>query len=377
MHPVLRQMRPQNDFADAGVYQEEGEGIARLEPHPDKHPRVQLKKDYSEAYVPKSNMFRDDEGTEPEQMRDLKFKAGKSIEIDKHRVLSDEDFNVDEKTGISPARAHIEAANLVTAYQQTVKEEVNFQKTFNNNVRTLISRDEVTIGMMHLWDFVEAYVNNPSSKALTAQLFLIVQHSRDEGIFKESLLNIAEPEGRWLLDLINILQSIIVQERHLQIAEKVAAINYSVITLGKYYARKIFKSPFVPLDKEVKIETFYMRVVVKILSLCDDLGMYRNEKIEKLVSATRRRELGDAELMFNLKRALTTPDDEDGFYEQGRDFRWSKKPRLDEDDYSDDDDEESDVLMPMSQLTQNGAKSRYTGHTSEPTYSGRRLASSN
>lgn len=376
MHPVLRQMRPQTDIADAGVYPEEGEGIARLDPHPDKHPRVQLKKDYSESYIPKSNMFRDDEGEEAEQMRDLKFKAGKNIEIDKHRVLTAEDFNVDEKTGISPARAHLEAANLVTAYQQTVKEEVNFQKTFNNNVRTLISRDEVTIGMMHLWDFAEAYVNNPSSKALTAQLFLIVQHSRDEGIFKESLLNIAEPEGRWLLDLLNILQSIIVQERNLQIAEKVAAINYSVITLGKYYARKIFKSPFVPLDKEVKIETFYMRIVVKILALCDDLGMYRNERIEKLVSATRRRELGDAELMFNLKRALTTPDDEDGYYDEGRDFKWFKKPRLD-DDYSDDDDEDADVLMPMSQLTQNGAKSRYTGLTSESTYSGRRLASSN
>ena len=86
-------------------------------------------------------------------MRDLRFKAGKTLELDKNKVIKDTDFHVDETTGISPARAHIEAANLVTAYQQTVKEEVNFQKTFNNNVRTLISRDEVTIGLMHLRGF--------------------------------------------------------------------------------------------------------------------------------------------------------------------------------------------------------------------------------
>ena len=87
-----------------------------------------------------------------------------------------------------------------------------------------------------------------------------------------------------------------------------------------------------------------------------------------------RRELSDAELMFNLKRALTTPEDDDD-YDEGRDFKWSKRPRIEE--YSDDDDEDVDVLMSMSQPTQNGSKSRYTGQSSESTYSGRRLASSN
>ncbi|PQB09890.1 hypothetical protein C5O26_19135, partial [Bacillus velezensis] len=62
---------------------------------------------------------------------------------------------------------------------------------------------------MHLWDFVSALEQNPNSKPLMAQLFLIVQHSRDNEAFRDALLNIVEPEGRWLLDLINILQSIV------------------------------------------------------------------------------------------------------------------------------------------------------------------------
>lgn len=329
MHPVLRQLKPlphskaspavtwADEDAAAHPVIQEGEGVARLNVEsPEQHPRVQLKKDAGEAYVPHTNVFRDREGEEDAQMRHMRFKAGEQMRVPTKRILKDTDFEIDEHTGVSPAKAHMAAADLLTAYQQTVREEVNFQKTFNNNVRTLISREEVAVGLMHLWDFVEAYVGNPSSKALTAQLFLIVQHCRDEGILKESLLNIAEPESRWLLDLINLLQTIVVQERSMAITEKVAAINYSVITLSKHYARKVFRTPFVPIDKEAKITTFYMRVVVKILVLSDDLGMYRNERMERVVSAARRREYTDKELMFSLRKALAGDDDEGGSQEE-------------------------------------------------------------
>ncbi|YP_094034.1 52K [Bovine mastadenovirus A] len=322
MHPVLRQLKPlphskaspvvtwaDDDPAPTPPIQE-GEGVARLNVEsPEQHPRVQLKKDAGEAFVPPANVFRDREGEEEAQMRHMRFKAGEQMHVPKKRVLSDTDFEVDEVSGVSPAKAHMAAADLLTAYQQTVREEVNFQKTFNNNVRTLVAREEVAVGLMHLWDFVEAYVVNPSSKALTAQLFLIVQHCRDEGILKESLLNIAEPESRWLLDLINLLQTIVVQERGMSITEKVAAINYSVITLSKHYARKVYRTPFVPIDKEAKITTFYMRIVVKLLVLSDDLGMYRNERMERVVSAARRREFTDKELMFSLRKALAGEDE--------------------------------------------------------------------
>lgn len=323
MHPVLRQLKPlppskpapssswAEDEAELPPIQE-GEGVARLNVDgPEQHPRVQIKKDAGEAFVPPSNVFRDREGQEAEQMRHVRFKSGEQLHLNRKRVLEDADFEIDEATGVSPAKAHMAAANLKTAYEQTVKEEINFQKTFNNNVRTLVSREEVAIGLMHLWDFVEAFVGNPSSKALTAQLFLIVQHCRDEGVLKESLLNIAEPQSRWLLDLINLLQTIVVQERAMSLTEKVAAINYSVITLSKYYARKVFKSIFVPIDKETKITTFYMRIVVKLLVLCDDLGMYRNERMERVVSASRRREFSDKELMFSLSRALAGQEEEE------------------------------------------------------------------
>ncbi|YP_068062.1 52K [Tree shrew adenovirus 1] len=351
MHPVLRQLKPSLVGAapelapTAALIEEEGEGIARVGARPETHPRVQLKKDASEAYVPPQNTFRDRSGEEAEEMRDLRYRAGSHMHLNRKRRLEDSDFELDPQTGISPAKAHMKAADLLTAYEQTAKAESSFQTTFNNTVRTLISRDEVTVGLMHLWDFVEAYVANPGSKALTAQLFLIVQHSRDEGMFKESLLSISEPEGRWLLDLINILQTIIVQERGLSVAEKVAAINYSVITLGKHYARKIFKSPFVPIDKEVKIDTFYMRIVIKLLTLCDDLGVYRNERIQRAVSASRRRELSDTELMFNLRRALTSSDQDAGEFDAGSDLQWVPQRRglmepIVEDDESESDGEE-------------------------------------
>lgn len=245
-------------------------------------------------------------------------------------MLRAEDFEPDKRSGVSPARAHVSAADLVTAYEQTVNEERNFQKTFNNHVRTLVAREEVAIGLMHLWDFMEAYVQNPASKPLTAQLFLIVQHSRDNETFREAMLNIAEPEGRWLLDLVNILQSIVVQERSLSLADKVAAINYSMLSLGKFYARKIYKTPYVPIDKEVKIDSFYMRMALKVLTLSDDLGVYRNDRIHKAVSASRRRELSDRELMHSLRRALTGAGGDanaESYFDMGADLQWQPSAR--------------------------------------------------
>lgn len=308
MHPVLRQMKPLP--ASASKLEAESEGLARLQggAAPELHPRVQMKQEAAEAYIPASNVFRDNEGEEAEGLRHLKYESGRLLRNDhtSKRVLGERDFEKDPQNGISAAEAHLKSADLVTAYEHTVKAEVNFQTTFNNNVRTLIAREEVVIGLMHLWDFVEAFLENPVSKALTAQLFLIVQHCRDEGVLRESLLNIAEPESRWLVDLLNLLQTIVVQERGLAVGEKVAAINYSVITLSKHYARKIFNSVFVPIDKEAKINTFYMRTVVKLLVLSDDLGMYRNERIERAVSGARQRELNDRELMHRLRQALAS-----------------------------------------------------------------------
>lgn len=306
MHPVLRQMRPAPTQPSPLEYQDEGEGIARLHPDLDKHPRVALKKDASEAYVPRQNLARDDEGAYGEGERDMRLKAGREIRLPEDRHVTDMDFEIpDTGAPVRPAHAHLEAASLVTAYEQTVKEERNFQRSFNNHVRTMLTREEVPIGLMHLWDFMESFISNPSSKSLTAQLFLIVQHARDDGVFKEGLLNIAEPEGRWVVDLVNVLQAIVVQEHRLPLAEKVAAINYAAMSLGRFYARKIYDSVYVPLDKEVKITTFYMRMILKTLSLSNDIGIYRNEKMQRVAAASRSRELSDVELMRHLRRALT------------------------------------------------------------------------
>lgn len=322
MHPVLRQMKPLPAPAER-LEAAESQGLARLQggAAPEAHPRVQMKQEAAEAYIPASNIFRDHEGEEAEGMRHVRFEAGRALRPSHggKRVLEEQDFEKDPRTGVSPAQAHLKSADLVTAYEQTVKEEVNFQTSFNNNVRTLIAREEVVIGLMHLWDFVQSFLENPLSKALTAQLFLIVQHCRDEGVLRESLLNIAQPESRWLIDLLNLLQTIVVQERGLALGEKVAAINYSIITLSKHYARKIFNSVFVPIDKEAKINTFYMRTVIKVLVLSDDLGMYRNERIERAVSGARQREYNDRELMYKLKEAFSSDGGPEGFLDDDED----------------------------------------------------------
>lgn len=384
MHPVLRQLKGARPTADSQGHSSapvtetaEGDGVARLPCSVDHHPRAQLKKDSSEALVPRQNVFRDFEGQEQEEIRDLKYRSGRMLDVDKHKYLTDEDFELDRSVGISRGRMQMAAADLVSSYQQTAREEANFQSTFNNTVRTLIARDEVVVGLMHLWDFTEAYVTNPNSRSLTAQLLLIGQHIRQDGIFRETMLNISEPESKWLLDLINILHSIIVQERGLQISEKVAAINYSVITLGKFYARKIFNSPFVPLDKEVKIDTFYMRMVVKVLVLCDDLGIYRNEKIQKVVSSSRRRELTDAELMYSLRRALATSGNDEIAEDRNTsgEFEWYPRGRL----CSIPEEMEEDLNPPSSQYysTQNVAVPNQPCSASQPaeqTGCGRRVA---
>ncbi|BBE29336.1 encapsidation protein 52K [Bat mastadenovirus A] len=392
MHPVLRQMKPL--AASGGRADAESEGLARIQggAAPEQHPRVRLKQEAAEAYIPPSNVFRDNEGEEAEGARHLKFEAGRLLKPGhgSGRVLGEKDFEKDPRHGVSPAEAHLRSADLVTAYEQTVKEEVNFQTSFNNNVRTLISREEVVVGLMHLWDFVQAYLENPLSKALTAQLFLIVQHCRDEGVLRESLLNIAEPESRWLVDLLNLLQTIVVQERGLAVGEKVAAVNYSVITLSKHYARKIFNSVFVPIDKEAKINSFYMRAVIKLLVLSDDLGMYRNERIERAVSGARQREYSDRELMGRLRRALadtgvveeeeTAAGAEDGERFRPREVwgagagcgRSGARFTVPEDELSEDEDEGPDGCLSFQQH-ERGSQPRENGGYAEPAYSRRRL----
>lgn len=292
----------------------ETEGIARLGgDNLSSHPRLLLKKDSSEAFITPQNVFRDNVGGEAHSMRHQRFESGRLLreDHDARRLLQEKDFEVNPDTGLSPARAHMMASDLVTAYEQTVKAESTFQASFNNHVRSLVARQETAIGLMHLFDFVSAYVQNPKSKVLVAQLFLIAQHCRDQGVLRDGLLTIAEPSSRWLVDLISLLQTIVVQERELSVAEKVAAVNYTVLQLSKFYARKIFKTPYVPIDREVKINTFYMRVVLAILALSDDLGVYRNEKLERVVSVSRCREPSDAEFLYCLKQVLDPSSSEE------------------------------------------------------------------
>lgn len=303
---------------------DEGEGLARplpptrgpgeLDRAVARHPRVALKRDTQVSDVAPDNLFREDLSGgvgEREGLRDLQYRAGHEIlesGLDRERVLSGYDFEqpVDGgRAGPSSGHAHVRAADLATAYQQTVRQERSFQQTFNHTLRTLLAREETRVGLMHLWDFAQALRDNPQSRALTAQLFLITQHCRDEGVFREALLGLAEPESRWLFDLLDILQSIVVQEQRLTTEERVAAINYAVLTLGKFYARRVYRTRFVPLDKEVKVDTFYMRMVLKALVLSEELGAYRNARLERQVGGGRdRREMTDAELMQRLRDTL-------------------------------------------------------------------------
>lgn len=302
----------------------EGRGLARdlgdeVAERPERlvesHPGVQLKGASAPSGVPEDNVLRDardyTEGRgERESARDLAFRAGR--ELDRQAggqdlaVVRARDFEEPSGAGsLSVGAAQTRAADLVTAYQQTVKAESSFQQYFNSTLRTLLGREETTVGLMYLWDFVQAMIENPRSRALTAQLFLVAQHSRDDGVFRATLLSLWEPGSRWLVDLVEVLQSIVVQERRLSLEERVAAINYAVLTLGRYYSRRVFKTRFVPLDKELKVVTFYMRMTMKVLVLSEELGAYRNARLERQVGSGRgQRELRDAELLSRLQAAL-------------------------------------------------------------------------
>lgn len=288
----------------------EPEGIVRVNPEPNSvlknHPRLLMKKEAAEAFVPSQNVLRDGTGSKPHSMRHQEFEAGRVLSRahNSQRVLSPTDFEMSEGDGISAAKAHLLASDLVTAYEQTVKAESTFQASFNNHVRTLVSRQETAVGLMHLYDFVCAYMEHPQSKALWAQLLLIAQHCRDHGLIREALLNIADPTNRWLADLIGLLQTIIVQEHELSVSEKVAAINYAIMQLSRFYARKVYRTVYAPIDREVKVNTFYMRVVLAILALADDLGVYRNAKLERVVSVSRQREASDFEFLEELQKAF-------------------------------------------------------------------------
>nr|WRQ19810.1 MAG: 52 kDa protein [unidentified adenovirus] len=303
MHPALRQTKA---LMDTYKDYDEGRGIASNVVDPSDCPQVRYKAMTSDADIHAENILRD--GEERESVRHNKFESGRLLTVDSTKILEPKDFEISEDCCLSTARQHLEAADLKTAYEQTVVQEVNHQKSFNNRVRTLLSREELIVGTMYLWDFVEAYCENPKSKALNTQLLLIAQHCSEDSILQDSLLSISESESKWLLDLINILQAIIVQERRLTLDEKVAAINYSVVTLGKHYAKKIFKTPFVPIDKEVKIDTFYMRLILRILKLCNDLGVYRNLKMERVLNASQSREMSDAELIASLCAVMRNPE---------------------------------------------------------------------
>ena len=299
-----------------GLARDLGDEVAeRSERLVESHPGVQLKGASAPSGVPEDNVLRDardyTEGRgERESARDLAFRAGR--ELDRQAggqdlaVVRARDF--EEPTGagsLSVGAAQTRAADLVTAYQQTVKAESSFQQYFNSTLRTLLGREETTVGLMYLWDFVQAMIENPRSRALTAQLFLVAQHSRDDGVFRATLLSLWEPGSRWLVDLVEVLQSIVVQERRLSLEERVAAINYAVLTLGRYYSRRVFKTRFVPLDKELKVVTFYMRMTMKVLVLSEELGAYRNARLERQVGSGRgQRELHDAELLSRLQAAL-------------------------------------------------------------------------
>lgn len=178
MHPVLRQMLPSKQLSpcaprDMAWMPPEGEGIARQLPASTAeggrdpaacHPRVQLEQDMAESFVPPQNVLREDHSQgqgEPENAKHLRFAAGRHMQLDPNTVLTGKDFeategNVAAGPALSRGHAHVRAADMLTAYEQTVRQEQNFQQAFNNTIRTLLARDETTWGLMHLWDFAQA-----------------------------------------------------------------------------------------------------------------------------------------------------------------------------------------------------------------------------
>src|SRR3989440_8008893 len=86
-----------------------------------------------------------------------------------------------------------------------------FRSSFNNHVRTLVAREEVAIGLMHLWDFVSALEQNPLEDRKSTRL----NSSHDQISYAVFCLKKKNNNGSTNSKDVVTHRSVIISERHI------------------------------------------------------------------------------------------------------------------------------------------------------------------
>nr|WJJ54609.1 MAG: 52KDa protein [Otus scops adenovirus] len=257
--------------------------------------------------VPETNLFKDPRDKVPQNdyERDLMYKAGSSIQIDRHRVLRPEDFEGgDGDPTFTPAANHIRAAELVRSSEQTAFGEEIRNSCHQTRLRTALLRPEIAAGIYYLYDFVQTYVDHPDGRVkLNPQLVLVAQHAGNS-MLAQRIWAIAEDRNAWLRDLIEMAY-MIVNDPYLTLEQRLSALCTTVVELSMKYAKLAAKNGYPSMAQMAKAQEFFYRVMEAVLDLAVQVGVYNNRPIhyrQKRMSEVPQ--LTDTDYMFGLTQAL-------------------------------------------------------------------------
>lgn len=259
------------------------------------------------AVVPENNLFKDTRDKTPQNdyERDVMYKSGQMIEVDRGRVLQPSDFVADQgDPTFSPAVNHMKAAELKRSAEQTQFSEEYRNSRHQTRLRTSLMRPELGAGLYYLYDFVQTYVEHPDGRVkLNPQLVLVAQHAGNT-LLAQRLWAIAEDRNAWLRDLIEMAY-MIVNDTYMNYEQQLAAICTTVVELSMKYAKLAAKNGYPSMSQMAKAQEFFYRVMEAILDLGVQLGVYNNRPVHyRQKTYSELPQLSDADYMFGLTQAL-------------------------------------------------------------------------
>lgn len=285
--------------------------------------RKQARYDSIPACAPEpQNLFSSGRGNMPEEQRDLEYKSGLSMNIDKDRVLTHEDFKPDMK-GYNSAIRRMEACDIKRNASHTRDVETWAHDHFMESCKQLFGRPSVELGIVYFGDFVRNYVDRPPNHQLAVQMVLLQQHA--DPCLKRVLSSIkpADDNGKfawgWFVDLVGVLELVVEEERTAESRTSAAAVIVNKLSL--HFAKMASGGNYPTADKLSKTNIYFKRLVVSCLKLADRIGCYDRDLTAhpKPVAKSRRSlEPTDAEYLFSLESALegaeSDEDSEEGFF---------------------------------------------------------------
>lgn len=257
--------------------------------------------------VPEINLFKARPDTVPQgdYERDMMYRSGHALQVDRERVLRPDDFvSSGSDPTFSPAVNHMKAAELKRAAEQTTFGEEMRNVCHQTRIRTALLRAELPAGLYYLYDFVQTYMEHPDGRVkLNPQLVLVAQHAGNTSL-AQRLWAIAEDKNAWLRDLIEMAY-MIVNDPYLTIEQQVSAVCTTVVELSMKYAKIAAKNGYPSMSQMAKAQEFFYRIMQAVLDLGVQLGVYNNRPIQfRQKRMSEIPQMTDAEYMFGLTQAL-------------------------------------------------------------------------